>query len=129
MLSIQRVKKHHSYLFHISYGDEYILSIQILNLNQLNKYKKTVKYEWDIYNIASESEAADRALGGEAGTGIRNRRARMVDISSSTGCCPNCNGKLIPLLLNEDEKKRVRLGLMKIASTCSILQLRNIQVF
>jgi hypothetical protein len=53
----------------------------------------------------------------------------MVDISNSNGGCPNCNGKLIPLLLNEDEKKRVRLGLMKIASTCSIQQLRNIQAY
>jgi hypothetical protein len=51
-----------------------------------------------------------------------------VDITKETSLCPNCGGKLIPLLLNEEEKKRVRVGLMKIASTCSMTQLRNMQV-
>jgi hypothetical protein len=31
-------------------------------------------------------------------------------------------------LLDEEERKRVRLGLMKIATTASLNQLRNIQV-
>ena len=52
----------------------------------------------------------------------------MVDISRSTSLCPNCGGELIPLLLDEEERKRVRLGLLKIASTTSTNQLRNMQV-
>jgi hypothetical protein len=84
----------------------------------------SAQLEPDIFTIASESEA----LGGPLAQGLRNRRARLVDISRTTCLCPNCGGKLIPLLLDEEERKRVRLGLMKIASTASLNQLRNIQV-
>lgn len=84
----------------------------------------TVVVQPDIYTIASESEA----LGGAAAKGLRNRRARLVDICQATCLCPNCGGELIPLQLNEEERKRVRLGLMKIASTTSMGQLKNMQV-
>ena len=84
----------------------------------------SAQLEPDIFTIASESEA----LGGSLADGLRNRRARLVDISRTTCLCPNCGGKLIPLLLDEEERQRVRTGLMKIASTASMNQLRNIQV-
>ena len=67
-------------------------------------------------------------ISGEDSKILRNRRARMVDISRSTSLCPNCGGELIPLLLDEEERKRVRIGLMKIASATSTNQLRNMQV-
>lgn len=82
-----------------------------------------VAFQPDIYTIASESEA----IGGKD-MALRNRRARLVDVCQATCLCPNCGGELIPLLLNEEERKRVRLGLMKIASTSSMSQLRNMQV-
>ena len=83
----------------------------------------SVEFEPDVYTIASETEA----LGGMT-TDLRNRRARLVDIGSRSCLCPNCGAQLIPLLLDEEERKRVRLGLMKIASTSSMNQLKNIQV-
>ena len=78
----------------------------------------------DIYTIASESES----LGGNEALGLRGHRARMVDITKSDSTCPNCGAELVPLLLAEEERKRVRLGLMKIASTTSMQQLKNMQV-
>ena len=77
-----------------------------------------------MYTIASESEF----LQGAQSANIRNRRARMVDISKETSVCPNCGVELIPLVLDEEERKRVRHGLMRIAASSSMTQLKNIQV-
>ena len=55
--------------------------------------------------------------------------ARLVDISNSTCLCPNCGDKLMPLLLSEDERHRVRVALMKIASMSSLQQCKNLQAF
>ena len=55
--------------------------------------------------------------------------ARLVDISNNTCLCPNCGDKLMPLLLSEDERHRVRVALMKIASMSSLQQCKNLQAF
>jgi uncharacterized membrane protein len=55
--------------------------------------------------------------------------ARIVDISNNTCLCPNCGDKIMPLLLNEDERHRVRVALMKIASLASLQQCKNLQAF
>jgi hypothetical protein len=44
----------------------------------------------------------------------RRRPARLVDVSLTSCTCPNCGDKLRPLLLDEAERKRVRVGLMKV---------------
>lgn len=53
--------------------------------------------------------------------------AEIVDISSSC-ICPNCEDTLSQFQLSENEKLLVRVALMKISSTVSQIQWKNLQV-
>ena len=59
----------------------------------------------DYFNTLSGSETEL----GHPSTIVRpHTRARFVDISNSSCCCPNCGDKLKQFFLSEDEKSSVR---------------------
>ena len=57
------------------------------------------------------------------------RKAEIVGISNKSSRCPNCGDYLKPMLLTAEERHRVRVALMKIASTNSLNQCKNLQAF
>lgn len=73
-------------------------------------------------NNSSGSDASDGdgdVINSEYMTSMTKQIARMVDISNKSCRCPNCNGELRPLLISEEEKRRVRIALHKIVSSRS----------
>ena len=56
------------------------------------------------------------------------KTARVVEISSSTCKCPNCDGEMLPLLLNDEEKSNIRSAILDVARAKDIGQERNMKV-
>jgi pentatricopeptide repeat protein len=90
-----------------------------------------VTFEPEIYRIASEDGVSKNPnpMDKKDVNSVRYRRARLVDICNDTCLCPNCGGKLRALVLGESERERVRLGLVDIASSTSLHQMKNIKTF
>lgn len=60
---------------------------------------------------------------------IRRTPLRLVQISSSTSTCPNCNGQLKPLCLNVYDREMVRQGLLNMTtSQFAVHHTRNMKV-
>ena len=57
------------------------------------------------------------------------KKAEFVEISNESCRCPNCGEELKAMFLTEEERRRVRTALIKIASTNSINQSKNLQDF
>lgn len=57
-----------------------------------------------------------------------NRNVRLVKISSDTCSCPNCSGKLAPLLLDSEWRDRVRRGLLNIVTASTTSRATGIHV-
>ena len=57
------------------------------------------------------------------------KKAEVVGISNKSCRCPNCGDYLTSMFLTEEERHRVRAALMKIASTSSLNQCKNLQAF
>jgi len=55
--------------------------------------------------------------------------AEIVDISAESCRCPNCGDYLKPMCLSEEEKHRVRIALMKIATTNSLNHCKNLLAY
>lgn len=55
--------------------------------------------------------------------------AEIVDISNESCRCPNCGNYLQSMVLSEEERHRVRVALMKIASGNSLNHCKNLQLF
>jgi pentatricopeptide repeat protein len=55
--------------------------------------------------------------------------AEIVDISNESCRCPNCGNYLQTMVLSEEERHRVRVALMKIASGNSLNNCKNLQMF
>eukprot|EP00597_Dinobryon_sp_UTEXLB2267_P008096 CAMPEP_0170085454 /NCGR_PEP_ID=MMETSP0019_2-20121128/20323_1 /TAXON_ID=98059 /ORGANISM="Dinobryon sp., Strain UTEXLB2267" /LENGTH=619 /DNA_ID=CAMNT_0010301903 /DNA_START=397 /DNA_END=2256 /DNA_ORIENTATION=- len=62
-------------------------------------------------------------------TSLFNHPARLVDISATSCLCPNCRQPIMPLLLTDDEKARVRGALLSIAGTWAPSQEKHLKEF
>jgi len=71
--------------------------------------------------IAAEAELSSHSL--------KHQPARIVDISTHTGRCPNCDGEVLPLKITEEERTLVRSALHEIASARSANQSRYLENF
>jgi hypothetical protein len=58
----------------------------------------------------------------------RTRPASLMMMQTTSNECPHCSDKLSLFELTEDEKSRIRLGLLKIIESLSPLQLKYMQV-
>lgn len=52
----------------------------------------------------------------------------MVQIDIKSSSCPNCEGKLAPLFLNQADRDKVRAGLLNIAYARAPHHANSIQV-
>ena len=58
-----------------------------------------------------------------------NKKAELVEISNKSCRCPNCGDYLKSMFLTSDERHKVRVAMMKIASIKSINHCKNLQNF
>lgn len=56
------------------------------------------------------------------------RRARVVNVASTSCRCPSCGALVRAIALPEDSKRAARVALMRVVSTSSIANCKNLQV-
>jgi len=99
--------------------EKYVISSERKKLFDKLPQQRINNCSSDADGDGSDSDSSDGDIDCENMTSMTKQIARMVDISNKSCRCPNCNGELRPLLISEEEKRRVRIALHKIVSSRS----------
>ena len=104
---------------------------EISQLRVARGQRSPVRHEFRIKKSAAsrKKDENSRTLPSLSKAPYPLRKAEIVGISNRSCRCPNCGNYLKPMYLTEEERHRVRVALMKIASTSSLNQCKNLQAF